>query len=118
MLVPEDRALLHEHLAQRFHAMMAAGFLDEVRGLRNRGDLTARHPAMRAVGYRQLWGHLDGDYELGDAVKRGVAATRQLAKRQLTWMRSEKSGELIDPQRTEPLSWIRDTCARLAAFGF
>jgi len=97
---------------------MAAGFLDEVRGLRNRGDLTPRHPAMRAVGYRQLWGHLDGDYELGDAVKRGVAATRQLAKRQLTWMRSEKSGETIDPQRTEPLSWIRDTCARLAAFGF
>jgi tRNA dimethylallyltransferase len=118
MLVPEDRALLHEHLAQRFQAMMAAGFLDEVRSLRNRGDLTARHPAMRAVGYRQLWGHLDGDYELGDAVKRGVAATRQLAKRQLTWMRSEKSGELIDPQRTEPLSWIRDICARLAAFGF
>jgi tRNA dimethylallyltransferase len=96
---------------------MAAGFLDEVRGLRSRGDLTARHPAMRAVGYRQLWGHLDGEYDLEDAVKRGVAATRQLAKRQLTWMRGEKSGEPIDPQRAEPLSWIRDTRARLAAFG-
>jgi tRNA dimethylallyltransferase len=118
MLVPGARALLHERLAQRFRAMMAAGFLEEVRSLHTRGDLTARHPAMRAVGYRQLWGHLDGDYNLEDAVERGVAATRQLAKRQLTWMRSEKSGEPIDPLRTEPLSWIRDTCARLAAFGF
>jgi tRNA dimethylallyltransferase len=117
VLVPQDRALLHERLAARFQAMMAAGFLEEVRGLRARGDLTARHPAMRAVGYRQLWGHLDGEYDLEDAVKRGVAATRQLAKRQLTWMRGEKSGEPIDPLRTEPLSWIRDTCARLAAFG-
>jgi tRNA dimethylallyltransferase len=117
MLVPGERSLLHERLAQRFRVMMATGFLDEVRGLRDRGDLTARHPAMRAVGYRQLWGHLDGEYDLEDAVKRGVAATRQLAKRQLTWMRGEKSGELIDPLRTEPLSWIRDTRARLAAFG-
>jgi tRNA dimethylallyltransferase len=117
-LVPEDRALLHERLAQRFQAMMAAGFLEEVRGLRERGDLTVRQPAMRAVGYRQLWGHLDGEYDLQDAVKRGVAATRQLAKRQLTWMRSEKSVQPIDPLRIEPLSWIRDTRARLVGFGF
>jgi tRNA dimethylallyltransferase len=117
VLVPEDRSRLHERLAARFRAMMAAGFLDEVRGLRERGDLTVRHPAMRAVGYRQLWGHLDGDYELEDAVKRGIAATRQLAKRQLTWMRGAKAGESLDPLRTEPLSWIRDTRARLAAFG-
>ncbi len=117
VLVPQDRALLHARLAQRFHSMMAAGFLEEVRGLRERGDLTVRHPAMRAVGYRQLWGHLDGQYDFEDAVKRGIAATRQLAKRQLTWMRGEKSGEPIDPLRTEPLSWIRDTCKRLAGFG-
>jgi tRNA dimethylallyltransferase len=116
--VTDYRALLHERLAQRFQAMMAAGFLEEVRGLRDRGDLTVRQPAMRAVGYRQLWGHLDGEYDLGDAVKRGVAATRQLAKRQLTWMRSEKSVQPIDPLRIEPLSWIRDTRARLAGFGF
>jgi tRNA dimethylallyltransferase len=117
VLVPKDRAVLHERLARRFKAMMAAGFLEEVRALRGRGDLTARHPAMRAVGYRQLWGHLDGEYDLENALRRGVAATRQLAKRQLTWMRSEKSGEPLDPQQTQPLSWIRDTCARLAAFG-
>jgi tRNA dimethylallyltransferase len=116
-LVPQNRSLLHERLAVRFQAMMAAGFLDEVRALRRRGDLTARHPAMRAVGYRQLWEHLAGEYDLEDAVKRGVAATRQLAKRQLTWMRGEKTGEPIDPLRTEPLSWIRDTRERLAGFG-
>ena len=59
-LVPTDRSFLHERLAERFAAMMKAGFLEEVRGLHARGDLTARHPSMRAVGYRQLWAHLDG----------------------------------------------------------
>ena len=70
--------------------MMAAGFLEEVKGLRQRGDLTARHPAMRSVGYRQLWAHLDGEYGLEEAEQRGIFATRQLAKRQLTWLRAEK----------------------------
>jgi tRNA dimethylallyltransferase len=117
VLVPRERALLHERLARRFEAMMAAGFLEEVRRLRARGDLSARHPAMRAVGYRQLWAHLEGDYDLVEAVRRGVAATRQLAKRQLTWMRGEALGEWIDPDLTAPLSWIRDTNAQLGAFG-
>jgi tRNA dimethylallyltransferase len=117
VLSPGDRALLHSRLARRFEAMMAAGFLEEVRGLRGRGDLTAEHPSMRSVGYRQLWAHLDGACRLDEAVDRGIAATRQLAKRQLTWMRSEASGQWIDPQRTQPLSWIRDTRAWLADFG-
>jgi tRNA dimethylallyltransferase len=117
VLAPRERAMLHERLARRFEAMMAAGFLEEVHRLRARGDLTARHPAMRAVGYRQLWAHLEGDYDLEEAVRRGIAATRQLAKRQLTWMRGEATGEWIDPDRSGPLSWIRDTCAQLAAFG-
>jgi tRNA dimethylallyltransferase len=117
VLAPRERALLHARLARRFEAMMAAGFLEEVQRLRARGDLTARHPAMRAVGYRQLWAHLEGDYDLQEAVSRGVAATRQLAKRQLTWLRGEALGEWIDPDSTAPLSWIRDTCAQLAAFG-
>jgi tRNA dimethylallyltransferase len=69
--------------------MMTAGFLEEVRALHHRGDLTARHPSMRAVGYRQLWAHLEGEYDLDEAILRGVAATRQLAKRQLTWLRAE-----------------------------
>ena len=117
VLAPRERAVLHERLARRFAAMMAAGFLEELRRLRARGDLTARHPAMRAVGYRQLWAHLEGEYDLQEAVSRGVAATRQLAKRQLTWMCGEGLGEWIDPDLTAPLSWIRDRCAELAALG-
>jgi tRNA dimethylallyltransferase len=117
VLAPRDRAVLHERLAERFGAMMAAGFLDEVRALRDRGDLTARHPAMRAVGYRQLWAHLDGAYDLSEAVRRGIAATRQLAKRQLTWIRKQKQAQWLDPE-TEELSWNRDITQALAGLGF
>jgi tRNA dimethylallyltransferase len=119
VLAPTDRALLHERIAQRFTAMMAAGFLDEVRALRSRGDLTARHPSMRAVGYRQLWAHLDGACDLAEAVRRGVAATRQLAKRQLTWLRSinaEPRPHWLDPETAE-LSWIEDISRQLAKLG-
>jgi tRNA dimethylallyltransferase len=119
VLAPADRALLHEHIAQRFTAMMAAGFLDEVRTLRSRGDLTARHPSMRAVGYRQLWAHLEGACDLTEAVRRGVAATRQLAKRQLTWLRSinaETRPQWLDPETAE-VSWNRDISRELAKLG-
>lgn len=116
-LTPGNRALLHERLGRRFHAMMDAGFLEEVRALHARGDLTARHPAVRSVGYRQLWAHLQGDYDLSDAVSRGIAATRQLAKRQLTWMRSEALGEPLDADAGLSVSWIRDTLAALAPLG-
>ena len=118
-LVPTDRSFLHERLAERFAAMMQAGFLDEVRGLHARGDLTARHPSMRAVGYRQLWAHLDGAYDLTEAVRRGVAATRQLAKRQITWLRSlrqEFETQWLDPNTGE-LSWNRDITQELAKLG-
>lgn len=107
MLAPRDRAALHARIAQRFDAMMADGFLDEVTALRDRGDLTARHASMRAVGYRQLWGHLEGRCTLEEAGRRAVAATRQLAKRQLTWMRAERQGEWLDPQ-ADPASLNRD----------
>ena len=116
ILAPRERALLHERLARRFEAMMAAGFLEEVRGLQRRGDLTARHPAMRAVGYRQLWAHLEGQYGLQEATRRAVAATRQLAKRQLTWLRAETLGQWIDPDTAE-LSWNQDICHELLALG-
>lgn len=86
-LCPADRAVLHARIEQRFRHMLAAGFLDEVRSLYERADFDPDLPAMRAVGYRQLWQHLDGQCSLDDAVQRAVAATRQLAKRQLTWMR-------------------------------
>jgi tRNA dimethylallyltransferase len=86
-LEPDDRAWLHERIAARFDAMLAAGFLDEVRALRARGDLHAGLPSMRCVGYRQAWEALDGGWPLADLRDRGIFATRQLAKRQLTWLR-------------------------------
>jgi tRNA dimethylallyltransferase len=115
-LAPPERTLLHERLAQRFHAMMAAGFLTEVRALHGRGDLSARHASMRAVGYRQLWAHLDGEYDLDEAVRRGIAATRQLAKRQLTWLRAERGAQWLDPQLSQ-LSWNRDIRSEINALG-
>lgn len=118
ILAPRERATLHERVARRFDGMMAGGFLEEVEGLRRRGDLTARHPAMRAVGYRQLWAHLAGEFDRAEAVRRAVAATRQLAKRQLTWMRREVQAVWIDPDadRAE-LSWNRDIIRELGELG-
>lgn len=115
-LAPRSRPMLHQRLAGRFHAMMAGGFLDEVRALYRRGDLTARHSSMRAVGYRQLWAHLEGECGLAEAVERGIAATRQLAKRQLTWMRSETAPRWLDPESDE-LSWNRDVGRELRELG-
>lgn len=115
-LAPKDRSVLHERLSVRFQAMMAAGFLEEVKRLHQRGDLTARHPAMRSVGYRQLWAHLDGEYGLKEAEQRGISATRQLAKRQLTWLRAEKTPHWLDPQ-TDESSWNRDARHVLSELG-
>jgi tRNA dimethylallyltransferase len=100
-LVPEPRALLHERLAIRFKQMMAQGFLEEVRALHGRGDLRAGHASMRAVGYRQLWQHCDGHMTLAEAAEQAVAATRQLAKRQLTWLRGDSSIRIVDPEARE-----------------
>lgn len=102
-LNPPARAELHARIAQRFHVMMAAGFLDEVRALYARGDLHPELPAIRAVGYRQLWGHLQGEYAVDEAVERAIAATRQFAKRQLTWLRSESDLNWLDPARHDLL---------------
>jgi tRNA dimethylallyltransferase len=108
-LVPEDRARLHAALAQRFDHMMAAGLLEEVRRLHARGDLTAEHSAIRAVGYRQLWDHLDGSYSLAEATARAVAATRQLAKRQMTWLRSMQHVQVFDPFAAESFVGLRES---------
>ena len=86
---PSARSVLHERIATRFDAMLRGGFVDEVRALRERGDLDLDTPSMRAVGYRQVWQHLDGRYGREALRERGVAATRQFAKRQLTWLRRE-----------------------------
>ncbi|TGD73093.1 tRNA (adenosine(37)-N6)-dimethylallyltransferase MiaA [Mangrovimicrobium sediminis] len=86
-LCPADRAVLHQRIEARFAQMMAQGFLAEVEALHRRGDLHPGLPAVRAVGYRQLWHYLEGECTLAEAQERGIAATRQLAKRQLTWLR-------------------------------
>jgi tRNA dimethylallyltransferase len=88
--------VLHERIALRFNAMLNAGFLDEVRALKARGDLNAGLPSMRCVGYRQGWAHLAGDYGYDAMVDKGVAATRQLAKRQLTWLRKWSGVDWLD----------------------
>jgi tRNA dimethylallyltransferase len=87
-LNPSDRKWLHNRIETRFRAMVAQGFLDEVRALMQRPGLTPEHPSMRAVGYRQAWAHLAGEISAGDFVQKGIEATRQLAKRQITWLRS------------------------------
>jgi tRNA dimethylallyltransferase len=98
-LEPASRAWLHQRIAERFDAMLAASFLDEVRALRARPELHAALPALRAVGYRQAWEALDaglaGDALAATVRERGVAATRQLAKRQLTWLRSMPRREVV-----------------------
>jgi len=86
-LEPTDRAWLHTRIAQRFDAMLAAGFVDEVHALRARGDLSPDLPSMRCVGYRQVWEALDGIAPMAEVRNRGIFATRQLAKRQITWLR-------------------------------
>ncbi|GGA15118.1 tRNA (adenosine(37)-N6)-dimethylallyltransferase MiaA [Dyella caseinilytica] len=98
-LLPQERAPLHARIAHRFEAMLQQGLLDEVRALRQRGDLQPDLPAIRAVGYRQAWEHLDGAYGASELRDRGIFATRQLAKRQITWLRSELDARVLDPEK-------------------
>ncbi|MFL9879423.1 tRNA (adenosine(37)-N6)-dimethylallyltransferase MiaA [Herbaspirillum rhizosphaerae] len=96
-LEPSERAVLHERIARRFDLMLENdGLLDEVRHLRARGDLHLGLPSMRCVGYRQAWEYLDGQYDYAEMRERGIIATRQLAKRQITWLRSTPGRVIID----------------------
>ena len=104
VLAPADRAVLHQRIERRFDAMLEGGFLDEVRRLRALPQLQSHPrpldlPALRAVGYRQAWEHLDGLVDAREFRDRGIFATRQLAKRQLTWLRGELDARWLDPQR-------------------
>ncbi|HSQ72518.1 MAG TPA: tRNA (adenosine(37)-N6)-dimethylallyltransferase MiaA, partial [Rubrivivax sp.] len=95
-LIPSDRAVLHQRIAARFDAMLAEGLLEEVKTLRRSDALTPDLPAMRAVGYRQAWACLDGEIDSKELREQGIAATRQLAKRQLTWLRSWPDAVVLD----------------------
>jgi tRNA dimethylallyltransferase len=97
-LLPADRATLHARIAERFDAMLAANLVGEVEALRKRYPLNAELPSMRCVGYRQVWQYLEGEIDRAALRETGVAATRQLAKRQLTWLRSLPDIEPLDAE--------------------
>jgi len=95
-LIPGDRSMLHERIAGRFDAMLQAGLVDELRALRDQYGLEADMPSMRSVGYRQAWQYLEGEIGREELREQGIAATRQLAKRQLTWLRSLEDMTVFD----------------------
>ena len=113
-LEPDDRAWLHARIATRFAQMLDDGLVDEVRALRARGDLTPDLPAMRCVGYRQAWEALDTG-QLDQLPERGIAATRQLAKRQVTWLRGMPSRHIVACDRPDATQAAVDLALRLAA---
>lgn len=100
-LAPVDRGLLHQRIAQRFDSMLEAGLLDEVAALKGRSDLHSGLPSMKSVGYRQAWQYLDGESDRDTFRQRTLVATRQLAKRQLTWMRSWPDLVWVDPTQAD-----------------
>jgi len=114
-LEPSDRGWLHTRIARRFDAMLDAGLLDEVRALRARGDLHADLPSMRCVGYRQAWDALDGTLAMAELRDRGIFATRQLAKRQITWLRSMPQREVVAADASDALEQTLTAAARVLA---
>ena len=105
-IAPQSRAILHERIAQRFDLMLQQGFIEEVERLVQRGDLHTGLPSMRAVGYRQAWDYLHGQDSYEDMRDKGVAATRQLAKRQFTWLRSWPQLDWIDSLEPDRLTHV------------
>ena len=114
-LEPQDRAWLHERIAQRFEAMLAGGFLDEVKTLRARGDLHLDLPSMRCVGYRQAWEALDGLWPMLELRDKGVFATRQLCKRQITWLRAMPQRQIVACDAPDALQQVLALASAFAA---
>ena len=109
-LEPSDRARLHANLEKRFDEMLAAGFMDEVKTLRTNPNLHADLPAVRSVGYRQAWEFLDNQIDFDQMRYKALAATRQLGKRQLTWLRAIAGRKTFDPFKPEELKAVMDYC--------
>lgn len=112
VLVPRSRALLHERIAVRFQGMLDAGLVEEVAALSRRDDLSEDLPAIRAVGYRQVWEYLAGRYDRATMVDRGLAATRQLAKRQMTWLKGDRRGNWFDVDDPGTLGAVLNSVVR------
>jgi tRNA dimethylallyltransferase len=108
ILSPFDRKILHQRIAKRYEMMMQAGFIEEVKKLQQRGDLHAALPSIRAVGYRQAWSFLNGEYDENTFIERAIIATRQMAKRQLTWLRAQKDGVWFDSGNDLPNKQVLD----------
>jgi tRNA dimethylallyltransferase len=107
-ILPADRSVLHQRIAERFDRILEAGLIDELKSLRQRYMLSSELPSMRCVGYRQAWAYLEGEYGETEMRERAIAATRQLAKRQMTWLRSLKEVEpLVEPAAAELAERIR-----------
>ena len=106
IIAPPDRKILHDIIAQRFQRMLEQGFINEVEALYQRGDLTEKTPAIRAVGYRQVWAYLKGEDDLESMTEKGIIATRQLAKRQFTWLRRETDAISFETGDTDLLQKV------------
>ena len=117
ILSPFDRAVLHGRIARRYQTMMTNGFIDEVRTLFERGDCHPDLPSIRAVGYRQAWAYLSGEYDQETLIEKAIIATRQMAKRQLTWLRSQTDGIWFDSGSDLPIEQVKhflaDSCPEL-----
>jgi tRNA dimethylallyltransferase len=100
IVAPKERKALHDIIAKRFTQMLEQGFVEEVEALVKRGDLTEKMPSIRAVGYRQLWSYLHGEYDKANMIEKGIAATRQLAKRQFTWLRRETDAHSFESDQS------------------
>jgi tRNA dimethylallyltransferase len=103
IIAPKERKTLHDIIARRFTHMLEQGFIEEVEALYNRGDLTEKMPSIRAVGYRQVWSYLHGEYDKATMMEKGIAATRQLAKRQFTWLRRETDAVTLQTDQADLL---------------
>ncbi|OTP76429.1 tRNA (adenosine(37)-N6)-dimethylallyltransferase MiaA [Caballeronia sordidicola] len=112
-LEPSDRSVLHRRIEKRFDSMLESGFLDEVKRLRARGDLSPAMPSMRCVGYRQAWEYLDGLVDYTTMRDKGVFATRQLCKRQLTWLRGIEGRRVVDCARDDAMAMAVDEIERV-----
>ena len=112
IVAPTERKILHDIIASRFNLMLEQGFIEEVEALVNRGDLNVTMPSIRAVGYRQVWAYLHGEYDKATMIEKGIAATRQLAKRQFTWLRRESDVIRFDSNRADlvdlALAYVQD----------
>lgn len=113
-MAPAERSVLHERIALRFADMLEHGFIEEVEALRERGDLNAELPSMRSVGYRQVWDYLDGRLSREEMKERGIIATRQLAKRQFTWLRSWTDVQWLDSLSRDNLSRVLNCMASVS----